>query len=574
MCRRYKLSDEKTFDTLFFPQKAQLQVAAEHLTASLRDDAPAPAPPAPSRPLLRRCGLRLRRTFVATEAAQGFRGQVRQIQDTWLPAQARFAAARPARHWEDQPDQGARSACIAQCSLLEPGGATFFDGSQLTPPGSQHRTGRSIVSIPLSRIKTNQQLMDCGAPPPGMVPTTETWWWWWWWWPFQSRAEPPGCNHRPFAAVFDQCYSVPGTDEGKVKLDFTKSIFMMEDVDAASTVVQKRDGLGADDNVDGELKDSLKRDDKPAAAAEAGEPAVAADEGAKLTKQTSAGSFELGRHGSTPVSVTEASDKAAEATGSEVAEVTAPSLTRDGSHFGDTPTAAGQTAAEPEAEPEAEPAAEGAVKGTEGDAAKEGEKGADGEKKKAAAATGASQDAKDKLDLAGLLNVLDGVVDCPGRIVVMTSNHPEKLDPALIRPGRVNLKLYLGYADAIPGLRLMQSMQQTWTIIKQNGPKHLGLWLITPHGVALQVHRAAGGHRDDNTVLRDEALAGAAFNSSLFLTPDTCSLTAVSSWPFADGGGQASGANQPMPTLPTHFDTLSPCLLEFLTKSWEGRAAV
>ena len=33
-------------------------------------------------------------------------------------------------------------------------------------------------------------------------------------------------------------------------------------------------------------------------------------------------------------------------------------------------------------------------------------------------------------------NVLqDGVVDCPDRIVVMTTNHPEKLDPALIRPG-------------------------------------------------------------------------------------------------------------------------------------------
>jgi chaperone BCS1 len=45
------------------------------------------------------------------------------------------------------------------------------------------------------------------------------------------------------------------------------------------------------------------------------------------------------------------------------------------------------------------------------------------------------------------LNVLDGVVDCPNRIVVMTSNHPEKLDPALIRPGRVNLKLYLGYIE-------------------------------------------------------------------------------------------------------------------------------
>ena len=42
---------------------------------------------------------------------------------------------------------------------------------------------------------------------------------------------------------------------------------------------------------------------------------------------------------------------------------------------------------------------------------------------------------------AGLLNVLDGVVDCPNRIVVLTTNHPEKLDPALIRPGRINKKV-------------------------------------------------------------------------------------------------------------------------------------
>ena len=38
----------------------------------------------------------------------------------------------------------------------------------------------------------------------------------------------------------------------------------------------------------------------------------------------------------------------------------------------------------------------------------------------------------DKLNLSGLLNVLDGFVDTPGRIVIMTSNHPELLDPALI----------------------------------------------------------------------------------------------------------------------------------------------
>ena len=41
--------------------------------------------------------------------------------------------------------------------------------------------------------------------------------------------------------------------------------------------------------------------------------------------------------------------------------------------------------------------------------------------------------------------MLDGVVDSPNRIVIMTTNHPEKLDPALIRPGRINKKMLLGY---------------------------------------------------------------------------------------------------------------------------------
>eukprot|EP00658_Telonema_sp_P-2_P037197 TRINITY_DN26775_c0_g1_i6.p1 TRINITY_DN26775_c0_g1~~TRINITY_DN26775_c0_g1_i6.p1 ORF type:complete len:253 (+),score=103.75 TRINITY_DN26775_c0_g1_i6:273-1031(+) len=51
----------------------------------------------------------------------------------------------------------------------------------------------------------------------------------------------------------------------------------------------------------------------------------------------------------------------------------------------------------------------------------------------------------DSLSLDGLLTVLDGIVDTPGRILVMTTNHPEKLDPALLRPGRVNMQLELTY---------------------------------------------------------------------------------------------------------------------------------
>ncbi|KAK5628999.1 hypothetical protein RRF57_004714 [Xylaria bambusicola] len=46
--------------------------------------------------------------------------------------------------------------------------------------------------------------------------------------------------------------------------------------------------------------------------------------------------------------------------------------------------------------------------------------------------------------LSGLLNVLDGVGSGEGRIVIMTTNKPDRLDSALVRPGRVDMKLMLG----------------------------------------------------------------------------------------------------------------------------------
>ncbi|KAL8381885.1 hypothetical protein RB595_005908 [Gaeumannomyces hyphopodioides] len=46
--------------------------------------------------------------------------------------------------------------------------------------------------------------------------------------------------------------------------------------------------------------------------------------------------------------------------------------------------------------------------------------------------------------LSGLLNVLDGVASQEGRIVLMTSNMADNLDPALVRPGRIDRKIFLG----------------------------------------------------------------------------------------------------------------------------------
>lgn len=45
------------------------------------------------------------------------------------------------------------------------------------------------------------------------------------------------------------------------------------------------------------------------------------------------------------------------------------------------------------------------------------------------------------LTFSGFLNALDGVVGSEGRLLILTSNHPEKLDPALLRPGRVDHKI-------------------------------------------------------------------------------------------------------------------------------------
>jgi hypothetical protein len=44
-------------------------------------------------------------------------------------------------------------------------------------------------------------------------------------------------------------------------------------------------------------------------------------------------------------------------------------------------------------------------------------------------------------NLSYLLNMFDGINECSGRIIIMTSNKPEVLDKALIRPGRIDIKL-------------------------------------------------------------------------------------------------------------------------------------
>ncbi|MBA0653483.1 hypothetical protein Goklo_020654 [Gossypium klotzschianum] len=62
--------------------------------------------------------------------------------------------------------------------------------------------------------------------------------------------------------------------------------------------------------------------------------------------------------------------------------------------------------------------------------------------------TTASHD-RTKVTLSGLLNFIDGLwLSCGNeRIIIITTNHKVKLDPALLRPGRMDVHIYMGYCS-------------------------------------------------------------------------------------------------------------------------------
>ena len=53
----------------------------------------------------------------------------------------------------------------------------------------------------------------------------------------------------------------------------------------------------------------------------------------------------------------------------------------------------------------------------------------------------------DPITLDDILNLWDGLLETPGRILIISSNHYEKLDPALTRPGRIDITLELSYVS-------------------------------------------------------------------------------------------------------------------------------
>mmetsp|Transcript_6050 Transcript_6050/g.10458 ORF Transcript_6050/g.10458 Transcript_6050/m.10458 type:complete len:680 (+) Transcript_6050:54-2093(+) len=225
---------------------------------------------------------------------------------------------------------------------------------------AQH-TQRNIVNVPLARIETNAELME---------------------------------------VLFDNRYQVVGQEMPK-KLRFKDVIFVMEDVDAISKIVHRRDGKdGTDGGIDtqsGLVVDKGSTESKKDGVKE--EPSKTSD--AKVEKKDEA----------------------------EAKKEDAPAGADDGDKDKKSETAAELL---------------GALLGPTGPK----------DSKSSGVASGSS--GGDRLNLSGILNALDGVVDSPGRILVMTTNHPEKLDSALIRPGRIDKKFLLSYMAGAQSVMMVE----------------------------------------------------------------------------------------------------------------------
>lgn len=331
-------------------------------------------------------------------------------------------------------------------------------------------TGRSIVNVPLTRVSTNSELMS---------------------------------------VFFDHKYHVDGSYV-PVKLGFKDVIFVMEDVDAASKVVKRRDGKitthavleptldlpvpkslwrmlleSGSDDCKGAVEALVEKSDRLKREAEKLKPEVLRSIAQRATCfpalgmiGESVGDRQVARMCEEAVEVASAQkeqfskldeilsvhaetiNKLVES-GAEIDDLFVDELLGESATLSAAarPTLLLQKAGQMTTEPDTPDQQPNTDVGNFEPFLSESEA-----KKKASSMIGTSSFFKpnpDQLSLSGLLNVLDGVVDTPGRILIMTTNHPEMLDPALIRPGRVDKKIMLGFMDPSDVVNMLELYFQT-----------------------------------------------------------------------------------------------------------------
>ncbi|KAJ4770385.1 P-loop containing nucleoside triphosphate hydrolases superfamily protein [Rhynchospora pubera] len=118
----------------------------------------------------------------------------------------------------------------------------------------------------------------------------------------------------------------------------------------------------------------------------------------------------------------------------------------------------------------------------------------EGEKEKKPTAEGSANDDESKITLSGLLNIVDGLwSDCGDeRIIIITANYKEMFDPALLRPGRMDILIHMGYCDSSV-FRVLASYYHSLTnhpLFSEIGELIEVISIITPAEVAEALMRS------------------------------------------------------------------------------------
>lgn len=88
----------------------------------------------------------------------------------------------------------------------------------------------------------------------------------------------------------------------------------------------------------------------------------------------------------------------------------------------------------------------------------------------------------DKFCLGDLLNAMDGIIELNGAILIMTTNHPNKLDSALIRTGRINMKILFDYIRRKELAQLINYYLDT-SITENDFPNTIKDYMYTPSNI-------------------------------------------------------------------------------------------
>lgn len=99
----------------------------------------------------------------------------------------------------------------------------------------------------------------------------------------------------------------------------------------------------------------------------------------------------------------------------------------------------------------------------------------------------------ESISLSGLLNAIDGVASHEGRVLIMTTNKPESLDEALIRPGRVDVQVAFTNATPTQAGQLFHRMYEApWSQPRQEvrfGEKAATVPTVTKKDAQLEMEK-------------------------------------------------------------------------------------